>query len=38
MAEYIDRNKLKAIYMGKGKDKLRLATVVNELEMMPMMQ
>lgn len=31
----IDANKLKKIYMAKGKDKLKLSTVINELEMMP---
>ena len=35
MAEYIEREALKRIYMLKGKDKLRLATVINELEMLP---
>ena len=33
MARYIDADKLAKIYMLKGKDKLRLATVINELEM-----
>ena len=32
---YIDREALKRVYMGKGKDKLRLATVINELELAP---
>lgn len=33
MARYIDADKLAKTYMLKGKDKLRLATVINELEM-----
>ena len=32
---YIEREALKRVYMGKGKDKLRLATVINELELAP---
>ena len=32
---YIERDALKRVYMGKGKDKLRLATVINELELAP---
>lgn len=35
MARYIDAHKLAKVYMGKGKDKLRLATVINELELAP---
>lgn len=35
MSRYIDAHKLAKIYMGKGKDKLRLATVINELELVP---
>lgn len=34
-ARLIDANALAKIYMLKGKDKLRLPTVINELEMMP---
>ena len=32
---YIDADKLAKTYMLKGKDKLRLATVINELELAP---
>ena len=32
---YIDAHNLAKVYMGKGKDKLRLATVINELELAP---
>ena len=35
MAEYIRKDVLARVYMEKGKDKLRLATVINELEMLP---
>ncbi len=35
MAEYIRKDVLTRVYMEKGKDKLRLATVINELEMLP---
>ena len=35
MAEYIRKDVLPRVYMEKGKDKLRLATVINELEMLP---
>ena len=35
MAEYIRKDVLARVYMAKGKDKLRLATVINELEMLP---
>jgi hypothetical protein len=35
MARYIDANILAKTYMLKGKDKLRLATVINELELAP---
>lgn len=35
MAKYIDARNLAKVYMGKGKDKLRLATVINELELAP---
>ena len=35
MARYIDAHNLEKVYMGKGKDKLRLATVINELELAP---
>ena len=35
MAKYIDAHNLEKVYMGKGKDKLRLATVINELELAP---
>lgn len=32
---YIDADKLAKTYMMKGKDKLRIATVINELELAP---
>lgn len=35
MAEYIRKDVFTRVYMEKGKDKLRLATVINELEMLP---
>ena len=35
MARYIDAHNLAKVYMGKGKDKLRLATVINEIEIAP---
>ena len=35
MSRYIDAHKLAKVYMAKGKDKLRLATVINELELAP---
>ena len=35
MARYIDAHNLAKVYMGKGKDKLRLSTVINELELAP---
>lgn len=35
MAEYIRKDVLTRVYMEKGKVKLRLATVINELEMLP---
>ena len=35
MAEYIRKDTLTKVYMMKGKDKLRLSTVINELEMLP---
>lgn len=35
MSRYIDADKLARTYMLKGKDKLRLATVINELELAP---
>lgn len=35
MARYIDAHNLAKVYMGKGKDKLRLATVINEIELAP---
>ena len=35
MARYIDADKLAKTYMMKGKDKLRIATVINELELAP---
>ena len=35
MARYVDAHNLAKVYMGKGKDKLRLATVINEIELAP---
>lgn len=35
MPRYIDAVKLSKVYMLKGKDKLRLSTVINELELAP---
>lgn len=35
MVEYIRKDTLTKVYMMKGKDKLRLSTVINELEMLP---
>lgn len=35
MTKYIDAHNLAKVYMGKGKDKLRLAAVINELEFAP---
>ena len=35
MPRYIDADDLAKVFMLKGKDKLRLATVINEIEMLP---
>ena len=35
MPRYIDADDLAKVFMLKGKDKLRLATVINEIEMSP---
>ena len=35
MARYIEAERLAKVYMLKGKDKLRIATVINEIELAP---